>query len=74
MSELLKPGQVAAILGVTTEVVRGEVNDGRLRAVVNIRRSAKQTLRRFAVEDVRAYCERYSPHLIDRVASCSTSN
>lgn len=45
---------IADIMGVSTEFIRKQVHEGKLRATVK-RLSHQRTLLRFSIEDVRAY-------------------
>lgn len=65
---LLRTRQCADVLDVSTAFIRGEIEDGRLRAAVSIRRPSGRTLYRIAVSDFRAYCATWSPSALSRIA------
>lgn len=68
LERLMTTRECADVLGVGTAFIRGEVDDGRLRAVVSIRRPSGRTHYRIAVSDFRAYCATWSPGALSRIA------
>lgn len=63
MSSRLTTRQCAEYLGVTTNFVRGEIREGRLIAVVNVKRGARSLIR-IALTDLRSYCEQHCPRVL----------
>jgi len=59
--------EVADIIGVNTEFVRGEILDGRLRAAVEIRRPSGRTYRRVTRADFLTYCQQWCPRASRRL-------
>jgi hypothetical protein len=63
MSVRLTTRQCAEYLGVTTNFIRGEIRDGRLVAVVNVKRGARSLIR-IAMVDLKHYCELHCPRVL----------